>query len=245
MMKRTAAWIMTGLLVSGSWIGYTMVKSDATKNDTTKNVEVTPHYGEVQTTDAKNGRIAPIGRIFDNMLGMPRSEEEIRSLDFLTAKEKEALIKAENEAKPHYQRIDELDQKIDQISRKIEDRYQEVLNERQKLMGESDGLWIKILENRSQEEIDRLSNRELIKSSKHLTESEKQQLLKTEDRLDELDQKIDKMYQEIEQATTELNKKRDSYFDKIDQIMKKNQMIWDKIQEHIFMPDLGKDVILY
>ncbi|MDO5062482.1 MAG: hypothetical protein Q4D77_04840 [Peptostreptococcaceae bacterium] len=239
-MKRTTAWIMTGLVVSGMVMGYSMIKSDASQK-----VEAIPYEDQIQTTDIKSGYITPIGRIADGSIRLPLTEDEIRSFDFLTAKEKEQLIQAEKKAAPHYKKIREIDEKIEQISQKIEDKYIKTMEEYEKLMSENDDLWIKISNKETQEAINDVDNRTLIKRATDLTEQEKQKLLKVEDRLDELNAELDKMYDEIDQATKDLNKQLDGYYAKVDEIMKKNNAIWEKLHKSAEPSSLGKDVILY
>lgn len=231
---------MSGIIISGLVMGYNAIRSDANQK-----VEAIPYEHSVRTTDAETDQEGYSDTISDYKLLLQNTEEEIRSLDFLTDQEKEQLIQAEKEAEPHYKKVQELGGKMDRIRQAIEDKNIQTLEEYEKLIAQTDTLWSKIMEKETQEAIHETDSRELIKRSSELSKEEKEQLLQTEDRLDELNLIIEKMYDEIDRATENLNKQLTEEYEKIDRIMQKNSSIQEKINQNMQIPNLGEDVILY
>ena len=90
------------------------------------------------------------------------------------------------------------------------------------------------------EQIDKVTNKltnnweiedniEFIKSSKALTDKEKETLIKTQKEIDALVVEYDKLYNKVEKATKELNAKLDSLYEDSEKLMNKMQPLADKL----------------
>lgn len=179
------------------------------------------------------------------MIQQPKIEELIEDMDFLTDSEKKQLIDDDQKASEYYEKANKLHLESESIADKIYQKNDPIFEKREQLMNEYDDLWQKLLDHASEEDKNIVDNRKFIRSSKILTEDEKNILLAQEDKLDAIDQQIKAIYDEIDRATRELTLKIDECYTKAEEIHSHSQAIWDKIYDHTDMTPHSERVIPY
>lgn len=245
-MKKTTLLIAAGVIVAIVAIGSSFMKGNQNSNDALEDWQITPYYRSGVGWYATTGEANPDIHIDRNMLLAPTIEEFVHEMDFLSEEEKQQLIQDDREAAIHYQEADKLSEQANAIADSIYEKHEDTFQKQQDLMNEHEDLWLKLSESATEEQLRIEDNREFIRSSKALTEEEKQTLLQQEDRLDEIDKEIEKIHDEIEQATMDLTKQIDECYQKADAIHAKSQSIWNKIyeQENISFPS-DDNILLY
>lgn len=207
-MKRAAAFIMTGILISGIAFGSHMVKSDADTMATQKAIT------------------------YDNMLMAPDIQNYLQDMNYLTEAEKQQLIKDEQEANKYYAQIDKLTSEVDRIADQIFAKHNSLFDEYDALVSKNNELWIKMSDAATDEQLNIEDNIEYINSFSILSAEEKAMLIEQEKSLDAYVEKMDKVYDEVDAATAELNAQIADLFEKAEEIHTKSQAIWDKIYDH-------------
>lgn len=166
---------------------------------------------------------------------MPSKADQMKALENflkndgkLTQAEKQSLTEDYKKLLTTLENIDKTYEQIDKVTNKltnnweIEDKFDVLSNKHVKL-------WNKIYDNATDEELEIEDNIEFIKSSKALTDKEKETLIKTQKEIDALVVEYDKLYNKVEKATKELNAKLDSLYEDSEKLMNKMQPLADKL----------------
>lgn len=166
---------------------------------------------------------------------MPSKADQMKALENflkndgkLTQAEKQSLTENYKKLLTTLENIDKTYEQIDKVTNKltnnweIEDKFDVLSNKHVKL-------WNKIYDNATDEELEIEDNIEFIKSSKALTDKEKETLIKTQKEIDALVVEYDKLYNKVEKATKELNAKLDSLYEDSEKLMNKMQPLADKL----------------
>ncbi|MGV2804754.1 hypothetical protein GNF85_13940 [Clostridium perfringens] len=204
MVSKITKGIMAGVLISTVAIGGPVAKVYASDNSTKDSV----CYNEEKEMTL---------------------QDYLNEMKFLSNDEKQKLIDADNESKPYYDKVNDIENEIEKISNKILNGSDNIYDRYDEILKSHEGLWEKLYSNITDEQTKINSDKELIKASKILTEEEKNILIDDQIKLDEIYKKLDERNNEVNTATESLNKQLDEIYSKIDDINKKNNSIWEKV----------------
>ena len=256
-MKRLAILAVAGsLVVAGATAGLSTVKAAETKKGVeagkkggNKNIDFReidkdyfayPGDTDFRETD-KNFFAYPDDMDFreldKNFFAYPGDDEYSPSLsEFLkkdtklTKAEKKSLTEDYDKLEKTRRDIEETAEEIERITNKITnkwaiaDKIDEVANKHQ-------AIWDKVYENATDEDLAIEDNIEFIKSSKALTDEEKETLIKAEEELKTLNEEHNKQYNKVEEATKELTAKLDSLYKDVENLIDKMQPLANKLGE--------------
>ena len=124
--------------------------------------------------------------------------------------------------------IEETAEEIERITNKITDKWA-IADKIDEVANKHQAIWDKVYENATDEDLAIEDNIEFIKSSKALTDKEKETLIKAEKEIDELNKEYEKLYDKVEKATKDLNSKLDSLYKDIEKLMDEVQPLADKL----------------
>ena len=220
-MKKLAILFMVGsLVVSGATASLNTVKAaDTKKPAATKIIDKNMDFKE---TDK-------------NFFAYPSKGESLKSLSKFLKKDTK-LTKTEKKSLTSYyekfvkirKKIDNIAEKIESISKKltnnwaIEDKLDELSNKNQ-------ALWDKLYGKSTDKELAIDDNIEFIKSSKALTDKEKETLIQAQTEIDKLNYEYTKVSSKVEKATKNLTSKLDSLHKDLEKLIEKIQPLADKL----------------
>ena len=216
-MKKLAVLFMVGsLVVSGATTSISTVKAADTKKPA--EIKIIDKNMDLKETDkdffAYPGDI-DFKETDKKFFAYPGKSESLKALSY------EKILKAREDIDTTYNKMNSIAKKITS-NWAIEDKLDKLVNKHQ-------SLWDKIYKKATDKELAIDDNIEFIKSSKALTDKEKETLIKTEKELDELDKEYEKLYDKVEKATKDLNSKLDSLYKDIEKLMDEVQPLADKL----------------
>lgn len=166
---------------------------------------------------------------------MPSKADQMKTLENflkndgkLTQAEKQSLTENYLKLLTTLENIDKTYEQIDKVTNKLTNNW-EIEDKFDVLSNKNVKLWNKIYDNATDEELEIEDNIEFIKSSKALTDKEKDTLIKTQKEIDALVVEYDKLYNKVEKATKELNAKLDSLYEDSEKLINKMQPLADKL----------------
>ena len=236
-MKKLAVLFMVGsLVVSGATTSISTVKAADTKKPA--EIKIIDKNMDLKETDkdffAYPGDI-DFKETDKNFFAYPGKNESLKSLsDFLrkdtklTKAEKSTLTKAYEKFLKTRKDINATYTRIDSIAKKITSNWA-IEDKLDKLANKHKSLWDKLFNKATDKELAIDDNIEFIKSSKALTDKEKETLIKAEKEIDELNKEYEKLYDKVEKATKDLNSKLDSLYKDIEKLMDEVQPLADKL----------------
>ncbi len=154
-------------------------------------------------------------------------ETYIKSLTFLSEKEKQQLLQTEKQLEPKLKALDEINEKLDE---KINQAFKAIkLYEKyEALETKNEAIWEKLYKQVGKNEFG-MDETALIKSSKALTNQEKNTLLKELEALKKLDKVADAKEKEVLAKEKTLVAQAKKLEQEIEAMNAKNQAIWDKV----------------
>ena len=154
-------------------------------------------------------------------------ETYIKSLTFLSEKEKQQLLQTEKQLEPKLKALDEINEKLDE---KINQAFKAIkLYEKyESLETKNEAIWEKLYKQVGKNEFG-MDETALIKSSKALTNQEKNTLLKELEALKKLDKVADAKEKEVLAKEKTLVAQAKKLEQEIEAMNAKNQAIWDKV----------------
>ena len=154
-------------------------------------------------------------------------ETYIKSLTFLSEKEKQQLLQTEKQLEPKLKALDEINEKLDE---KINQAFKAIkLYEKyEALETKNEAIWEKLYKQGGKNEFG-MDETALIKSSKALTNQEKNTLLKELEDLKKLDKVADAKEKEVLAKEKTLVAQAKKLEQEIEAMNAKNQAIWDKV----------------
>lgn len=154
-------------------------------------------------------------------------ETYIKSLTILTEKEKQQLLQTEKQLEPKLKALDEINEKLDE---KINQAFKAIkLYEKyEALETKNEAIWEKLYKQVGKNEFG-MDETALIKSSKALTNQEKNTLLKELEALKKLDKVADTKEKEVLAKEKTLVAQAKKLEQEIEAMNAKNQAIWDKV----------------
>ena len=154
-------------------------------------------------------------------------ETYIKSLTFLSEKEKQQLLQTEKQLEPKLKALDEINEKLDE---KINQAFKAIkLYEKyEALETKNEAIWEKLYKQVGKNEFG-MDETALIKSSKALTNQEKNTLLKELEDLKKLDKVADAKEKEVLAKEKTLVAQAKKLEQEIEAMNAKNQAIWDKV----------------
>lgn len=154
-------------------------------------------------------------------------ERYIKSLTFLSEKEKQQLLQTEKQLEPKLKALDEINEKLDE---KINQAFKAIkLYEKyEALETKNEAIWEKLYKQVGKNEFG-MDETALIKSSKALTNQEKNTLLKELEDLKKLDKVADAKEKEVLAKEKTLVAQAKKLEQEIEAMNAKNQAIWDKV----------------
>ena len=236
-MKKLAVLFMVGsLVVSGATTGINTVKAaEAKKPAETKIIDKNMDLKETDKDFFAYPGDIDFKETDKNFFAYPGKSENLKSLsDFLrkdtklTKAEKSTLTKAYEKFLKTRKDINTTYTKIDSVAKKITSNWA-IEDKLDKLANKHKSLWDKLYNKATDKELAIDDNIEFIKSSKALTDKEKETLIKAEKEIDELNKEYDKLYDKVEKATKDLNSKLDSLYKDIEKLMDEVQPLADKL----------------
>ena len=236
-MKKLAILLVAGsIVISGTTAGLNTVKAaDAKKSADAKIIDKNMDLKETDKDFFAYPGNTDFRELDKDFFAYPGKGESLKTLsDFLkkdtklTKAEKKSLtktyekfLKARNDIEATYNKMDSITKKITN-NWAIEDKLDKLANKHQ-------SLWDKLYEKSDDKDLEAEDNIEFIKSSKALTDKEKETLIKAEKELDELNKEYEKLYDKVEKATKDLNSKLDSLYKDIEKLMDEVQPLADKL----------------
>ena len=154
-------------------------------------------------------------------------ETYIKSLTFLSEKEKQQLLQTEKQLEPKLKALDEINEKLDE---KINQAFKAIkLYEKyEALETKNEAIWEKLYKQVGKNEFG-MDETALIKGSKALTNQEKNTLLKELEDLKKLDKVADAKEKEVLAKEKTLVAQAKKLEQEIEAMNAKNQAIWDKV----------------
>ncbi len=236
-MKKLAILLVAGsIVISGATAGLNTAKAaDSKKATDTKVIDKNMDLKETDKDFFAYPGNTDFRELDKDFFAYPGKGESLKTLsDFLkkdtklTKTEKKSLtktyekfLKARNDIEATYNKMDSITKKITN-NWAIEDKLDKLANKHQ-------SLWDKLYEKADDKELEVENNIEFIKSSKALTDKEKETLIKAEKELDELNKEYENLYDKVEKATKDLNSKLDSLYKDIEKFMDEVQPLADKL----------------
>jgi len=236
-MKKLAILLVAGsLVVSGATAGLSTVKAaDAKKPAETKIIEKNLDLRETDKDFFAYPGDIDFKETDKNFFAYPGKNESLKALsEFLkkdtklTKAEKKSLTKAYEKILKAREDIDTTYNKMNSIAKKITSNWA-IDDKLDKLVNKHQSLWDKVYEKATDKDLEIENNIEFIKSSKALTDEEKETLIKAEKELDELNKEYEKLYDKVEKATKKLNSKLDSLYKEIEKLTDEAQPLADKL----------------
>ena len=236
-MKKLAILLVAGsLVVSGVTAGLGTVKAaDAKKPAETKIIEKNLDLRETDKDFFAYPGDIDFKETDKNFFAYPGKSESLKALSKflkkdtkLTNAEKKSLTKAYEKILKAREDIDTTYNKMNSIAKKITSNWA-IEDKLDKLANKHQSLWDKLYEKATDKDLEIEDNIEFIKSSKALTDKEKETLIKAEKELDELNKEYEKLYDKVEKATKKLNSKLDSLYKEIEKLMDEAQPLADKL----------------
>ena len=224
-MKKLAILLVAGsLIVSGAASGLSTARAaEEKKPSSNKMVDKDMNFME---TDED---------FFAYPSDMPSKADQMKALENflkndgkLTQAEKQSLTENYKKLLTTLENIDKTYEQIDKVTNKLTNNW-EIEDKFDVLSNKNVKLWNKIYDNATDEDLEIEDNIEFIKSSKALTDKEKETLIKTQKEIDALVVEYDKLYNKVEKATKELNAKLDSLYEDSEKLMNKMQPLADKL----------------
>ena len=230
-MKKLAILLVAGsIVISGATAGLNTVKAaDAKIIDKNMDLKETDKdfFAYPGNTDFRE--------LDKDFFAYPGKGESLKALsEFLkkdtklTKAEKKSLTKAYEKILKAREDIDTTYNKMNSIAKKITSNWA-IDDKLDKLVTKHQSLWDKIYKKATDKELAIDDNIEFIKSSKALTDKEKETLIKAEKEIDELNKEYEKLYDKVEKATKDLNSKLDSLYKDIEKLMDEVQPLADKL----------------
>ena len=230
-MKKLAILLVAGsIVISGATAGLNTVKAaDAKIIDKNMDLKETDKdfFAYPGNTDFRE--------LDKDFFAYPGKGESLKALsEFLkkdtklTKAEKKSLTKAYEKILKAREDIDTTYNKMNSIAKKITSNWA-IEDKLDKLVNKHQSLWDKIYKKATDKELAIDDNIEFIKSSKALTDKEKETLIKAEKEIDELNKEYEKLYDKVEKATKDLNSKLDSLYKDIEKLMDEVQPLADKL----------------
>ena len=236
-MKKLAVLFMIGsLVVSGATVGLNTVKAaDTKKSAETKIIDKKMDLKETNEDFFAYPEDTDFRELDKDFFAYPGKDATLSSLSKflkkdtrLTKTEKKSLTKNYEKLLKTRQDINDIYKKMDSITKKITSNWA-IDDKLDKLANKHQALWDKLYEKSTEEELAIEDNIEFIKSSKALTDKEKETLIKVQKEVDELNKEHEKLYNKVEKATKKLNSKLDSLYKDIEKLMDKMQPLADKL----------------
>ena len=236
-MKKLAILLVAGsLVISGATTGLNTVKAaDSKKAADTKIIDKNMDLKETDKDFFAYPGNTDFRELDKDFFAYPGKGESLKTLsDFLkkdtklTKAEKKSLTKAYEKILKAREDIDTTYNKMNSIAKKITSNWA-IEDKLDKLVNKHQSLWDKLYEKADDKELAIDDNIEFIKSSKALTEKEKETLIKSQKELDELNKEYEKLYDKVEKATKDLNSKLDSLYKDIEKLMDEVQPLADKL----------------
>lgn len=236
-MKKLAVLFMVGsLVVSGATTSISTVKAADTKKPAeTKIIDKNMDFKETDKDFFAYPGDIDFKETDKNFFAYPGKSESLKALsEFLkkdtklTKAEKSTLTKAYEKFLKTRKDINTTYTKIDSVAKKITSNWA-IEDKLDKLANKHKSLWDKLYNKATDKELAIDDNIEFIKSSKALTNKEKETLIKAEKEIDELNKEYEKLYDKVEKATKDLNSKLDSLYKDIEKLMDEVQPLADKL----------------
>ena len=239
-MKRLAVLVVAGsLVVAGATAGLNTVKAADTKKGvetvkkcSNKNIDFREtdknFFGYPNDTDFKE--------IDKNFFAYPGDDDSPSLSEFLkndkklTKEEKKSLTEDYDKLEKTRRDIEETAEEIERITNKITDKWA-IADKIDEVANKHQAIWDKVYENATDEDLAIEDNIEFIKSSKALTDEEKETLIKAEEELKTLNEEHNKQYNKVEEATKELTAKLDSLYKDVENLIDKMQPLANKLGE--------------
>lgn len=239
-MKKLAILFVAGtLVISGATAGLNTVKAADSKK--ASDVKVIDKNMDLKETDkdffAYPGDI-DFRELNKDFFAYPGKSESLKSLSKFLKKDNK-LTKAEKKSlTANYKKllkarkdIGDTYGEIERITNKLTDN-QAIGKKIDKLTNEHKPLWDKLYEKATDKDLEANDNTALIKSSKALTDKEKETLMKVQKEIDMLNKEYEKLYNnKVKKATKELHSTFDSLYKDIENLMDKMQPLADKLGE--------------
>ena len=146
----------------------------------------------------------------------------------LTVEEKAQLERTEAKTAPLYKQMDEIEAEISKITERILGKYNNGEEQLDALYARHNELWEKLDSNSTEKEWE-LSAKDRIRASKSLSDSEKETLIRDLVEIEELEAILKEKNQEISKETESLEKELDEIYDKIWELEKQDEAIWERI----------------
>lgn len=236
-MKKLAILLVAGsLVVSGATAGLSTVKAADTKKPAeTKIIDKSMDLREIDKDFLAFPGDIDFKETDKNFFAYPGKSESLKALSKflkkdtkLTKAEKKSLTKAYEKILKAREDIDATYNKMNSIAKKVTNNWA-IEGKLDKLVNKHQSLWDKVYEKATDKDLEIEDNIEFIKSSKALTDEEKETLIKAEKELDELNKEYEKLYDKVEKATKKLNSKLDSLYKEIEKLTDEAQPLADKL----------------
>jgi len=240
-MKRLAILAVAGsLVVAGATAGLSTVKAAETKKSVETVKKGSNKNIDFRETD-KDYFAYPDDMDFreldKNFFAYPGADEDSPSLsEFLkndkklTKAEKKSLTEDYDKLEKTRRDIDETAEEIERITNKITDKWA-IADKIDEVANKHQDIWDKVYENATDEDLAIEDNIDFIKSSKALTDEEKETLIKAEEELNTLKEEHNRQYNKVEEATKELTAKLDSLYKNVENLIDKMQPLANKLGE--------------
>ena len=160
----------------------------------------------------------------------PSLSEFLKNDKKLTKEEKKSLTEDYDKLEKTRRDIEETAEDIERITNKITDKWA-IADKIDELANKHQSVWDKVYENATDEELAIEDNIEFIKSSKALTDEEKETLIKAEEELNTLKEEHNRQDNKVEEATKELTAKLDSLYKNVENLIDKMQPLANKLGE--------------
>ena len=236
-MKKLAVLFMVGsLVVSGATTGINTVKAaEAKKPAETKIIDKNMDLKETDKDFFAYPGDTDFKETDKKFFAYPGKSESLKALsEFLkkdtkiTKAEKKSLTRDYGNFVKVRKNIDNIAKKIESISKKLTNNWA-IEHKLDKLSNKNQALWDKLYEKATDKELAIDDNIEFIKSSKALTEKEKEALIKVQTEIDKLNNEYTKVCDKVEKATKNLNSKLDSLNKDLEKLIDKIQPLADKL----------------
>lgn len=166
------------------------------------------------------------------MLQQEGIEPYLGDLSFLTEDEKAQLLRDEEELRPIFKKMTEIEEKIQSLRDSVLDKNRDLLDREEELLSQGNDLRDRIVAEFPTDQITTENWRKYIEASKTLNEEEKQKMLRLEDELEVLDEKLQQVYDEVDRAVAPHEAEWEEYNKKANDIYERSRSIHDKIYEN-------------
>lgn len=166
------------------------------------------------------------------MLQQEGIEPYLGDLSFLTEDEKAQLLRDEEELRPIFKKMTEIEEKIQSLRDSVLDKNRDLLDREEELLSQGNDLRDRIVAEFPTDQITTENWRKYIKASKTLNEEERKKLLQLEDELEELDGNLQQVYDEVDRVVAPYEAEWEEYDKKVNDIYERSRRIHDKIYEN-------------